>query len=61
MILLKSSRRRSCVLLGLDEGIHFPAKGGIGQHALESAPRNRLQDHPRIVHEFPQRGIKLQP
>jgi hypothetical protein len=37
------------------------AEGGIGQHALELVPRDRLQDYPGILSEVPQYWIERAP
>ena len=41
--------------------INVFAKNGIGQHALDLVARDRLQDNPGVVRDFPQFGIKLPP
>jgi len=46
---------------GLHEVIDAFAEGGIGCHAPEPVPGDRLQDGPGVIRELPQRGIKLSP
>ena len=53
MILLKPRGRRCRVLLGFHEGVDLFTEDGIGQHTLKLVPRDRLQDNPRIMREFP--------
>ena len=61
MALLKPRRRRRRVTLGLQQVIKGLTEGRIGQHALKLDPRDRLQDNPRVLREFPQRRIKPPP
>ena len=61
MILLKPRGRLRRLTLGSQQVINVLAESRIGQHALELVPRDRLQDNPGILREFPQRGIKLPP
>ena len=61
MILLKPRRGLRRHTFGSDELIDPLAEGGIGQPAFELVPRDRLQDGPGVIGEFPQRRIKLPP
>ena len=61
MVLLKPGGRLRRVPPGLDQVVDVRAESGIGQHALELVPRDRLQDDPGVMREFPQRGIELPP
>ena len=61
MLLLKPCGRLRRLTLGSQMVINVLAESRIGQHALELVPRDRLQDNPRILREFPQYGIKRAP
>ena len=61
MALLKPGRRLRSLTLGLQQVINVLAEGGIRQHSLELIARDRLQDNPGVLREFPQRGIKPAP
>ena len=61
MMLLKPRGRLRCLTLGSQQVINVLAKGRIGQHPLEFVLRDSLQDHPGVLRELPQRGIKLPP
>ena len=61
MLLLKPRRRLRRLTLGSQQVINVLTVGRIGQHALELVPRDRLQDNPGVLREFPQRRIKLPP
>jgi|GEM_PF-3258462 hypothetical protein len=37
------------------------AESGIGQHALDLVSRDRLQDDPGVMRQFPQRGTWVPP
>ena len=59
--MLKPCGRLRRLTLGSHQVINVLAESGIGQHVLELVPRDRLQDNPGVLREFPQRGIKLPP
>ena len=61
MILLKPRGRLQRLPPGLHQVIDVLAENGIGQHALDLVARDRLQDNPGVMREFPQFGIKLPP
>ena len=61
MIFLKPCGRLRRLTLGLQQIINFFSEGGIGQHALEFVFGDSLQNHPGVLREFPQRGIKFSP
>ena len=61
MGLLKPRGRFRRLPPGLHQVIDLLAESGIGQHALDLVPRDRLQDNPGVMSEFPQFGIKLPP
>ncbi len=61
MVLLKPRRRLRRLPLGLHQAINVLAEGRIGQHALDLVARDRLQDDPGVMRDFPQFGIKLPP
>ncbi len=61
MLLLKPRGRLRCVTLGSQQVINALTEGRISQHALQLVSRDRLQDNPRILREFPQYGIKRAP
>ena len=61
MILLKPRGRLRRLPPGLHQVINVLAKNGIGQHALDLVARDRLQDNPGVMRDFPQFGIKLPP
>ena len=46
---------------GLHQVINVFAESGIGQHVLDLVARDRLQDAPGVMRDFPQFGIKLPP
>jgi hypothetical protein len=45
----------------MHQAVNFFAKNGIGQHALDPVARDRLQDNPWVMRDFPQFGIKPAP
>ncbi len=61
MILLKPRGRLQRLAPGLHQAINVLAKNGIGQHTLDLVARDRLQDNPGVVRDFPEFGIKLPP
>ena len=61
MILLKPRGRLRRLTLGSDRSSTLLRKAGSASTALELVPRDRLQDNPGVMREFPQRGIKLPP
>ena len=61
MILLKPRRRFRRLPAGFDQAIYVLPENGIGQHALDPVARDRLQDHPGVMRDLPQFGIKLPP
>ena len=61
MLLLKPCGRLRRLTLGSQMVINVVAEDRIGQHALESVPRDRLQDNPGVLREFPQHWIKRAP
>ena len=61
MILLKPRRLRQRLPPALHQAVDVFAKNGIGQHALDSVARNRLQNNPGVMRDLPQFGIKLPP
>ena len=61
MILLKPPGRFQPFPPGLDQTINAFPGDGIGQHALDLVARGRLQDHPGVMRDSPQFGIKLPP
>ena len=61
MILLKPRGRFRRLPAGFDQAIYAFPENGIGQHALDLVPRDRLQDHPGVVRDLPQIGIELPP
>ena len=61
MILLKPRGRLQRFPPGLHQAINVLAKNGVGQHALDPVARDRLQDHPGVMRDLPQFGIKLPP
>ena len=54
MILLKPSGRLRRLTSCLPQVVNLLAKGGVGQNTLDFSPRDRLQDHPRVVGDLPQ-------
>ena len=60
-MLLKPRRRRRRVTLGSQQVINVLTISGIGQHAFDLVARDRLQDNPGVMRDFPQFGIKLPP
>ena len=61
MLLLKPCGRLGGLTFGTQQVINILTQRGVGQHVLESIPRDRLQNHPRILREFPQDRIKSAP
>lgn len=61
MMLLKPSGRLRRLTLGPDQSINLLAESGIAKQTLNLILRDSLQHDPRIVSEFPERGIKLPP
>ena len=61
MRVLKPGGRLRRLTRGVQQIIDVLPEARIGQHALELVPRDRLQDHPRILREFPQDGIERAP
>ena len=61
MVLLKPCRRLQRFPPGLHPAIKIFSENGIGQHALDLVARDRLQDHPGVMRDLPQFGIKLPP
>ena len=61
MCLLKPRVGVFGVMFGLQKVIHILTEGRIGEHALKFFPRDRLQDHPRVLREFPQCRIQQPP
>ena len=61
MVLLKPRGRLRRLPPGLHQVINVLAKNGIGQHSLDLVARDRLQDNPGVMRDFPQFGIKLPP
>ena len=61
MMLLKPRRRLGGVTRGSQQVIYVSAKNGIGQHAFDLVARDRLQDNPGVMRDFPQFEIKLPP
>ncbi len=61
MLLLEPRGRLRRAMLGSQQVINVLTEGGIGQHALELVPRDRLQDNPRVPREFPECRIKQPP
>ena len=61
MILLKPRWRLHRLPPALHQAINVLTKNGIGQQALDLVARDRLQDNPGVMRDFPQFGIKLPP
>ena len=61
MILLKPRRGFRRLPTGFDQPIYVFPENGISQHALNLIARDRLQDDPGILREFPQWRIKRAP
>jgi len=61
MILLKPRGRFRRLPARFDQTIHGFSEGGIGQRALDLLARDRLQDHPGVMRDLPQFGIKMPP
>jgi hypothetical protein len=61
MILLKPRGRLHLLPSGPHQAIDVFAKNRIAQHALDPVARNRLQDNPGVMRDFPQFGIELPP
>ena len=59
--LLKPRRRLRRLAAGLHKSIYLLAECRIGQHVLEFVPRDRLEDNPGVLGEFPKSRIKLPP
>ena len=61
MMLLKPRGRLRRLTLGLQQRIDRSYGSRVGQSALESVPRDRLQDNPGVMRELPKLGIELPP
>ena len=61
MILLKPGRRFRRLSLDLQQVIDLFAEGRIGQLAAKMVARNRLENNPGILRQFPQGRVKLAP
>ena len=61
MLFLKPRGRICRLPLGFQPIVHLLAKDWIGERGFELVLGNRLQHHPGILRELPQRGIKLPP
>ncbi len=59
--LLKPRGRQRGAALGLDQVAHFFADARVRQQPLEPVPRHRLQDHPRVLRQVPERGVQPPP
>ena len=53
MLFLKPCGRLSRLTLGSQQVVNVLTEGWIGQHALDLIARDRLQDNPGILREFP--------
>ncbi len=61
MIPLEPCGRVRRLPAGFDQAIYILPESGIGQHALDLVPRDRLQDDPGVMRNLPQFGIKQPP
>ena len=61
MLLLKPCGRLGGLTFGSQQVINILMQRGVGQDVLESIPRDRLQNHPRILGKFPEDRIKSAP
>ena len=59
--LLKPRGRLRRLTSGLHKSIYLLAKCRVGQHVLELVPRDRLENNPGVLGEFPKSRIKLPP